>query len=77
MAKEACDIILQDDNFQSIVAAVSWGRNVYDSIRKFLQFQVGGGAAAASLIVFLLYSLMRTVRFCASVWVSFLKVLGA
>jgi Ca2+-transporting ATPase len=40
VAKEASDIVLLDDNFTSIVAAVMWGRNVYDSIRKFLQFQL-------------------------------------
>lgn len=40
MAKEASDIILTDDNFSSIVKAVMWGRNVYDSISKFLQFQL-------------------------------------
>ncbi|KAI5731047.1 hypothetical protein M8J77_003840 [Diaphorina citri] len=40
VAKEASDIILTDDNFSSIVKAVMWGRNVYDSIAKFLQFQL-------------------------------------
>ncbi|XP_055353324.1 plasma membrane calcium-transporting ATPase 2-like isoform X2 [Paramacrobiotus metropolitanus] len=40
VAKEACDIILTDDNFTSIVKACMWGRNVYDSIAKFLQFQL-------------------------------------
>ncbi|XP_020289547.1 plasma membrane calcium-transporting ATPase 2 isoform X4 [Pseudomyrmex gracilis] len=40
VAKEASDIILTDDNFKSIVKAVLWGRNVYDSIAKFLQFQL-------------------------------------
>lgn len=40
VAKEASDIILTDDNFTSIVKAVLWGRNVYDSISKFLQFQL-------------------------------------
>ncbi|XP_048123925.1 plasma membrane calcium-transporting ATPase 1a isoform X2 [Alosa alosa] len=40
VAKEASDIILTDDNFSSIVRAVMWGRNVYDSISKFLQFQL-------------------------------------
>ncbi|XP_047100945.1 plasma membrane calcium-transporting ATPase 2-like [Schistocerca piceifrons] len=40
VAKEASDIILTDDNFRSIVKAVMWGRNVYDSIAKFLQFQL-------------------------------------
>ena len=36
VAKEAADIILIDDNFSSIITAVKWGRNIYDSIRKFI-----------------------------------------
>ena len=40
VAKEAADIILMDDNFSSIVKAIIWGRNVYESIAKFLQFQL-------------------------------------
>ena len=40
VAKEAAGIILMDDNFASIVTAVKWGRNIFDGIRKFLQFQV-------------------------------------
>ena len=40
VAKEASDIVITDDNFTSIVKAVMWGRNVYDSIAKFLQFQL-------------------------------------
>jgi Ca2+ transporting ATPase len=40
VAKSASDIILLDDNFNSIVKAVVWGRNVYLSISKFLQFQL-------------------------------------
>merc|ERR1712130_390211 len=39
-AKEASDIVLLDDNFASIVKSISWGRCVYDNIRKFLQFQL-------------------------------------
>lgn len=38
VAKGAADIILLDDNFASIVQACMWGRNIYDNIRKFLQF---------------------------------------
>jgi P-type E1-E2 ATPase len=38
VAKEASDIVLLDDNFASIVTAVIWGRNIYNSVRKFLQF---------------------------------------
>ncbi|CAG9461436.1 unnamed protein product [Pedinophyceae sp. YPF-701] len=40
VAKEASDIVILDDNFTSIVKAVLWGRNVFNSIRKFLQFQL-------------------------------------
>lgn len=40
VAKQAADILLMDDNFASIVVAAKWGRNIYDSIRKFIMFQV-------------------------------------
>lgn len=40
VAKHAADIILLDDNFASIVRACMWGRNIYDNIRRFLQFQL-------------------------------------
>lgn len=46
VAKEASDIVILNDNFSSIVAAVKWGRGVYDNIRKFLQFQLTVNVAA-------------------------------
>jgi len=49
VAKEASDIILLDDNFASIVKAVVWGRHVYDSIAKFLQFQLTVNVVAVTL----------------------------
>ncbi|KAL6876886.1 cation transporting ATPase [Trichoderma novae-zelandiae] len=39
VAKEAASIILLDDNFASIVRALSWGRTVNDAVKKFIQFQ--------------------------------------
>lgn len=36
VAKEAAGIILLNDNFASIVTAMKWGRNIFESIRKFL-----------------------------------------
>lgn len=39
-AKNASDIVILDDRFDSIVSAIVWGRNVFVSIRKFLQFQL-------------------------------------
>ena len=40
VAKQASGIILLDDNFGSIITAVKYGRNIFDCIRKFLQFQL-------------------------------------
>jgi hypothetical protein len=40
MLQDAADILLMDDSFSSIVSAVKWGRNVYASVTKFLQFQL-------------------------------------
>ena len=36
VAKKACDIVLVDDNFCSVLTAVKFGRNVYDNVRKFV-----------------------------------------
>lgn len=47
VAKDAADIILLDDNFASIVTAAKWGRNVYTSIQKFMQFQLTINVSAA------------------------------
>jgi hypothetical protein len=51
VAKDAADIILLDDNFSSIVNACKWGRNVYESIAKFLQFQLTVNIVAVTLAV--------------------------
>lgn len=42
VSKEASDMILTDDNFASIVAAVEEGRTVFENIRKYLVFLLSG-----------------------------------
>lgn len=50
VAKDAADIIILNDNFASIVKAVIWGRNIYDCIRKFIQFQLTVNITACLLV---------------------------
>ncbi|GAA4823536.1 calcium-translocating P-type ATPase, PMCA-type [Algivirga pacifica] len=52
VAKEAGDIVILDDNFQSITNAVRYGRTIYKSIQKFIVFQLTVNVAAV-LTIFL------------------------
>ena len=52
IAKGASDIILLDDNFSSTVVALKYGRNVYDNVRKFLQFQLSVNVVAMFIVFF-------------------------
>lgn len=52
VAKGASDIILLDDNFSSIIVALRYGRNVYDNVRKFIQFQLTVNVVAMFIVFF-------------------------
>lgn len=52
VAKEASDITLLDDSFQSIATAVMWGRSLYQNIQRFIYFQLTINVVAL-LLVFL------------------------
>lgn len=49
VAKEAGDIVILDDNFQSIAKAVLYGRTIFKSIRKFIIFQLTINVAAVGI----------------------------
>lgn len=51
VAKDAADMVLQDDNFANIVHAVEEGRKIYKNIRNFVRYQVSTNVAAVALIV--------------------------
>ena len=57
VAKEAADMILLDDNFASIVAAIEEGRAVFDNIRKFLTYILTSNIP--ELVPYLAYALLR------------------
>ena len=50
IAKDSSDIIIMDNNFSSLVVAIIYGRNIYDNIRKFLQFQLTVNLCACLLV---------------------------
>ena len=59
VAKEAADLVLTDDNFATIVAAIEEGRGIFDNIRKFLRYLL---ATNAGEILTLFLGVAFTVR---------------
>lgn len=57
VSKEAADMVLQDDNFATIVAAVEEGRIIYDNLRKFIKYSVAGNLG--KILVMLLAPLLN------------------
>jgi calcium-translocating P-type ATPase len=57
VAKEAADLILLDDNFASIVAAIEEGRAVFDNIRKFLTYILSSNSP--EIVPYLAFVLFR------------------
>ena len=51
VAREVADLVLVDDNFATIVAAIEEGRNIYDNIQTFLRFSLSTNIALVVLIV--------------------------
>jgi Ca2+-transporting ATPase len=51
VTKDAADMVLQDDNFATIVAAVREGRVVFDNIRKFIRNIMSGNLAEVAIMV--------------------------
>ncbi len=52
VSKEAAEMVLRDDNFATIVAAVEEGRVIYDNIRKFVMFSLGGNIGKIAVMLF-------------------------
>ncbi len=70
-AKEAAELVLADDNFASIVAAVREGRTVYDNLKKVISWTLPTNAGEAMTIIFaLLMGLTLPITPAQILWVN-------
>ncbi|OLN85148.1 Calcium-transporting ATPase 2-like protein 4 [Colletotrichum chlorophyti] len=70
VAKEASSIILMDDNFNSIVKALKWGRAVNDAVKRFLQFQLTVNVTAVILTFVTAVSSTSVLTAVQLLWVN-------
>jgi len=70
-AKEASDLVLADDNFASITAAVRQGRTVYDNIKKVVSWTLPTNAGEAlTIVVALLFGMTLPITPIQILWVN-------
>ena len=70
-AKEAAEVVLTDDNFASIVAAVHEGRTVYDNIRKVIAWTLPtNGGEALGIVAALVLGLTLPMSAVQILWVN-------
>lgn len=50
VAKDVADMIIVSNNFEGAMMAVMWGRNIYQNVRKFVQFQLTANFSALILV---------------------------
>lgn len=71
VTKEAASLILADDNFKTIVAAVEEGRNIYENIRKFIRFLLGCNLGEIlTMFLAMLWGLPLPLRPIQILWVN-------
>ncbi len=70
-AKEAADVVLADDNFATIAAAIREGRAVYDNIKKFILFMLPtNGGEALIVIAAILFELALPLTPAQVLWIN-------
>lgn len=75
-AKEAAELVLADDNFASIVAAVREGRTVYDNIRKVISWTLPTNAGESmTLVLALLLGLALPITAVQILWVNLITAI--
>lgn len=52
VSKEASEMVLRDDNFATLIAAVEEGRVIYDNVRRFVKFSIAGNVGKVAVMLF-------------------------
>ncbi len=75
-AKEAADLVLADDNFATIAAAVREGRTVYDNLRKVISWTLPTNAGESLVVVLaLIVGLALPVTAVQILWVNLITAI--
>ncbi|WP_202603405.1 cation-transporting P-type ATPase [Photobacterium halotolerans] len=75
-AKEAAELVLVDDNFASIVAAVREGRTVYDNIKKVISWTMPTSVGEAlTIVVALLFGMTLPITPIQILWVNLITAI--
>ncbi|WP_159726795.1 HAD-IC family P-type ATPase [Methylosinus sp. Ce-a6] len=76
-AKEAAEMVLADDNFASIVAAVCEGRTVYDNLKKVIGWTLPtNGGEAMAIIVAIFFGLTLPMTPVQILWINMVTAVG-
>ncbi|MGF1623643.1 MAG: cation-transporting P-type ATPase [Alphaproteobacteria bacterium] len=76
-AKEAAEMVLADDNFASIAAAVREGRTVYDNIKKVISWTLPtNGGEALCIIGAVLFGLLLPMTPVQILWINMVTAVG-
>ncbi|MBO4823602.1 MAG: calcium-translocating P-type ATPase, PMCA-type [Clostridia bacterium] len=71
VAKAAGDIVIMDDNIQSITKAVSFGRTLFESIRKFLVFKLTINFIAMAICILApLFGIIAPITVIQMLWIN-------
>lgn len=70
VTKNVADMVLADDNFASIVSAVSEGRRIYDNIRKAIQFLLGSNLSEVLAILYATIMRFTILRPVHLLWIN-------
>lgn len=73
VTKEACDILLLDDSFSTIVRAIRWGRGIADGFKRFILFQLT--VNVSSVIVVLIAALTGMASPFTALWLLWINLI--